>query len=356
MDSPKTPVRPVIDDSLETDEMESPQFPHLIPVYRRTSNEYDLEGVRIGWDDGYGSVCYQDDDYSSERSFKKRKNSKLFSEHSPVFGPQKFNNNTSQNISSPSPRRCSSRNNTLIQTELNDYLECILKCLSNKKKNRQLMKSKNDSNPTNSADNNLNSLLNDSSNELMILCSQAIEKNIADTNINSINTTKDNYFSIIGISPLKYTNNSINNNLCQHTTEKFIHVKDESNENVQLQCDINNSSDDLATDDYLFSTIDLTEIEQQISSSIDKTISVSPTKKCNKVENKVAIHKNSVFRKTLSSSSINKQLNFQDDELLSTADYKTTGTKYCTASEIASKRLRAQRTRMLKFKSKNKSS
>jgi len=66
MDSPKTPVRPTLDDSLEgyeTEEMESPQFPHLIPVYHKAPNEYDLEDVRIGWDDGCGSVCFQDDDY-----------------------------------------------------------------------------------------------------------------------------------------------------------------------------------------------------------------------------------------------------------------------------------------------------
>lgn len=67
MSSPKTPVRTPLDDSFDdylTDEMESPQFPHLIPVYnRRNSNDHDLDDVRIGWDDGYGSVCYQDDDY-----------------------------------------------------------------------------------------------------------------------------------------------------------------------------------------------------------------------------------------------------------------------------------------------------
>jgi len=43
--------------------MESPKFPHLIPIYRRTPDEYDMGGVRIGWDDGFGSVCYQDDDF-----------------------------------------------------------------------------------------------------------------------------------------------------------------------------------------------------------------------------------------------------------------------------------------------------
>jgi len=69
MDSPKTPVRPTLDESFEgydTDEMESPQFRHLIPVYHRAPNDNDLEGVRIGWDDGYGSVCFQDDDYGKD--------------------------------------------------------------------------------------------------------------------------------------------------------------------------------------------------------------------------------------------------------------------------------------------------
>lgn len=65
--SPKTPVR-TYDDSMDdddSDEIESPQFPHLIPVNgRRNSCEEDLEGVRIGWDDGCGSVCFRDDDYS----------------------------------------------------------------------------------------------------------------------------------------------------------------------------------------------------------------------------------------------------------------------------------------------------
>lgn len=74
MGSPKTPVRSTLDDSLDddydTDDMESPQFPHLLPVYhRRTSNEYDLEGVRIGWDDGCGSVFFQDDDYRKYNTY-----------------------------------------------------------------------------------------------------------------------------------------------------------------------------------------------------------------------------------------------------------------------------------------------
>lgn len=67
MGSPKTPIRPT-DDSFDddSDEMESPSFPHLIPVYnRRNSIEYDLDDVRIGWDDGCGTVCYQDYGYGN---------------------------------------------------------------------------------------------------------------------------------------------------------------------------------------------------------------------------------------------------------------------------------------------------
>lgn len=69
MGSPKTPIRPSLDNSFDdddSDEMESPSFPHLIPVYnRRNTIEYDLDDVRIGWDDGCGSVCYQDYGYGN---------------------------------------------------------------------------------------------------------------------------------------------------------------------------------------------------------------------------------------------------------------------------------------------------
>lgn len=66
MDSPKTPTQATFDDSFDdedSDEMESPKFPHLIPIYHRRDDDYDLRDVRIGWDDGYGSVFFDDDDY-----------------------------------------------------------------------------------------------------------------------------------------------------------------------------------------------------------------------------------------------------------------------------------------------------
>lgn len=60
MGSPKTPIRQTYDSSCDSDdseELESPQFPHLIPVYnRRNTSDYDLDDVRIGWDDGCGSI------------------------------------------------------------------------------------------------------------------------------------------------------------------------------------------------------------------------------------------------------------------------------------------------------------
>lgn len=66
MGSPKTPVRSTFEDSSDdSDYIESPKFPHLIPVHtRRNSYDYDLDDVRIGWDDGYGTmnVDNQDDE------------------------------------------------------------------------------------------------------------------------------------------------------------------------------------------------------------------------------------------------------------------------------------------------------
>lgn len=171
-----------------------------------------------------------------------------------------------------------------------------------KKKNRQLLKSKNDSNsiPSSSSVDNINSLLNDSSDELMILCSQAVEKKIAnDANLNTMNTPKDNSLSIMGISPLPNTNITVNSNLYHHTTTHFKHTENKPNENVQFQCDTNGSSvsknntniikDDLASEDYLFSTIDLAAIEQQIFSNVEKPIPVSMTQICNQLENKTGM-------------------------------------------------------------------
>jgi len=161
------------------------------------------------------------------------------------------------------------------------------------------LKSKNDSEsiPSSSSVENINSLLNDSSDELMILCSQAIEKKIAiDANYNTMNTAEDNSLSILGISPLPNTNNTVNSNMYHHTTTNFKHIEDKPNENIQFQCDTNGSlvsenntnitKDDLASEDYLFSTIDLAAIEQQIFSNVEKPIPVSTTQICNKLENK----------------------------------------------------------------------
>jgi len=155
------------------------------------------------------------------------------------------------------------------------------------------MKSINDANSTttSSIDNNndINSLLNDSSNEMMVLCSQAIEKQIAEENLIAMNTTKDDPLSIAGISPLKNIDNSVTNNLCHNTIKKFKPIEDKKkNENVQFQSHINDSSesqnnkDELASEDYLFSSIDLAAIERQISTDIDKTSSVSTTQKYDK--------------------------------------------------------------------------
>lgn len=196
-----------------------------------------------------------------------------------------------------------------------------------KKRNRELMKSKKDTSTStnNAVENNIvNSLLNDSADdEMMFLCSQAIEKTIAaDTNFNTMNRTtslaKQNSLSIVGISPLKDTNNTLNNNVYHQAVKKFRsvpckYVGDKKTDYIQSLCqpitsnlenkaqnnansksDINlitnynkddSSSlllnDPLVGDDYLFSAIDLSAIEQQIVSN--KETSTVSSNQCNKV-------------------------------------------------------------------------
>lgn len=201
--------------------------------------------------------------------------------------------------------------------------------LGAKKRDRQLMKLKNEtsSTNTNSTESSIeSSLFNDSADdEMMMLCSQAVEKSIAaDTNCNNQNAAsskKTNSLSIVGISPLKNTNNTMNNNVYHHAAKKFkpIHLNftdDKKNENLPFSCHTlttntgkkslnftTNSStsasytviksekedysstfnDSTASDDDLFSAIDLSAIEQQISSCDEKTTSAQQK---NKVSNK----------------------------------------------------------------------
>lgn len=195
-----------------------------------------------------------------------------------------------------------------------------------KKRKRQLMKSKNDENSTNNSTENVNisRLLDDSADdEMMLLCSQAIEKTIAadaDSNITN-KTTSTNSLSIPGISPLKDTND----NVCHHAAKKFKSVDCskyfdvKKNDNIQTQSHTitsilvnksenktNNTSnaintvtnsnkedfslmlnDSLANDeDELFSAIDLSGIEQDILLGENKTRSVSDMKKNVTVYNK----------------------------------------------------------------------
>lgn len=196
-----------------------------------------------------------------------------------------------------------------------------------KKRNRELMKSKKDTSTStnNTVENNiLSNLLNDSADdEMMFLCSQAIEKRIADdNNCNTMKRTtslaKANSLSIVGISPLKDTNNTLNNNVYHQAAKKFKPVpckyaEDKKFENVLSQCQSvttnlenkaqNNASsisaintvtnggkddslslllnDSLASDDDLFSAIDLSAIEQQIVSS--KETASTSSNQCNKV-------------------------------------------------------------------------
>lgn len=196
--------------------------------------------------------------------------------------------------------------------------------LGAKKRNRQLLKAKNEASSTtvsSTENNNVSHLLNDSADdEMMIMCSQAIENSIAaDTHRHTVdsNTSSNSHFSsIAGISPLKNIN-SQSNNLFNHATKKFKPTKYEqlsfkANETVQSQSSTitsntenklkkdssnsslsatstvtnsnNNSSsllnDSLASDDDLFSALDLSAIEQKIMSNAKETTPKSVTKKC----------------------------------------------------------------------------
>lgn len=229
-----------------------------------------------------------------------------------------------------------------------------------KKRDRQLLKLQNDAKSVNnSVENNVvKNLLNDSADdEMLMLCSQAIEKTIAtDSNYNTMDTvdtnlTKaNNTLSIVGISPLKDTDNTINNNVFHHTAKKFksIHCKRlyyESNESVQSQSHVkiteneqnhensnstfntntNYNKDDslslllnnsLDNEDDLFSSIDLSAIESQIlSSDVKKTTPVK--QKHNQDFINTNKFKNVTSTCTSSTSLVNKQFNLQQDEQLS---------------------------------------
>lgn len=200
--------------------------------------------------------------------------------------------------------------------------------LGAKKRNRQLLKAKNEANSTanNSIENNnIKSLLDDSADdEMMLLCTQDVEKTIANDSANceniknNKNVIKSDFLSIVGISPLKDTNDNTNNNVYHHVSKKFKpiyndHFDGKKNENIKLQChtftsnidkNIQNNTakniykddsislfnDSLTNDDDLFSSIDLSEIEQQISSD-NKTISTSVTQKCTKQQSNIHIRK-----------------------------------------------------------------
>lgn len=155
----------------------------------------------------------------------------------------------------------------------------------------------------------------------MILCTQDAERAIAndDENCKNLkNGRKSDSFSIVGITPLKDTNDNANNNVYKHVSKKFKSTNNDlfdvkKNENLQSQCHTftsnmdenvqqNNTeknkkddsvslfNDSLTNDDYLFSSIDLSEIEQQISSD-NKTISASFTQKCNKQQHNTHVSK-----------------------------------------------------------------
>lgn len=186
------------------------------------------------------------------------------------------------------------------------------------------MKSKSDTSSTNNSteNNNVKHLLNDSADdEMMMLCSQAIEQTIAsEANYTkgSNELSKSSFSSIVGISPLKDFNSTSNNNVFNHATKKFKfsqckELDNEKNKNIQSQChtitsntenmfqkDVNNCStsvkhiatdikkdsslslfeDSLANDDDddLFSALDLSAIEQDVFSGLKEPLSVTAQK------------------------------------------------------------------------------
>lgn len=216
-----------------------------------------------------------------------------------------------------------------------------------KKRNRQLLKEKNAASSTTTSsteNNNISNLLNDSADdEMMMLCSQAIEKSIATDNYNhtvgSNTSSKSHFSSIVGISPLKNTN-STSANMLSLSTKKFkpshceLGIKANENNRSQfstitsstenkLPTNANNCSssasstvtnsykdfssslnDSLASDDDLFSALDLSAIEKQVMTETKNTTSVSlkcdthfnkqqpNTKISNKIENKTGMFNN----------------------------------------------------------------
>lgn len=179
----------------------------------------------------------------------------------------------------------------------------------------------------NVTENNVGCLLDDSADdEMMMLCSQAIEQKIAaDASYSTISTinkpTKiiaSDSLSINGISPLKDTNNSTNNNVYYHASKKFKSVqsrlfgeeqkdckpkchtvtsstanKSENNNSSSATTSVTNckkddsSFDTFSSDDDFFLGIDFLEIEKQIMADVEKSTTVSVTQNDYKQPNNV---------------------------------------------------------------------
>jgi len=176
-----------------------------------------------------------------------------------------------------------------------------------------------------SENNNVGCSLDDSADdEMMMLCSQAIEQKIAADSNNTNNTVNKptklivtNSLSINGISPLKDTNNTTNNNVYFHAAKKFkpVHSKlfgeEQKSNDCKSHCHtltsnmINKSENDssssaittvtnskkddfsssllddtLAKEDEFFLGIDFSEIERQIMKGVKETTTVPATQNC----------------------------------------------------------------------------
>lgn len=190
--------------------------------------------------------------------------------------------------------------------EENNFLQTLNLCIlyyvyiiGAKKRNRQLMKLKNNTDPSKNEqteNNDIDQFLNDNADdEIMFTFSQAIEKKLeSDVDCKAKNNTKENTLSIEGICPLENTDTNINNNNnnTYHIAKKFKaitsnHINDENNITDNKKEDSSsmfNMFNDC--DDDLFTAVDLAIFDKQTSSNIGGTTSVPITLNSKQIHNK----------------------------------------------------------------------
>lgn len=178
------------------------------------------------------------------------------------------------------------------------YYVCIIGA---KKRNRQLKKLKNSTDPSKNEqteNNDIDQFLNDNADDdIMFTFSQTIEKKL-ENDVNciakNITKTKKNTLSIEGICPLENTDTNINNNNnnTYHIAKKFKAItSNHFSEENKLSNNINDNKDNSSSmfddcDDDLFTAVDLAIIDQQTLSNIESTTSVSMSLNSKQIHNK----------------------------------------------------------------------